>query len=81
MNKTLNEKCNSLDGEKTTLLSKINAIDNIRKQLIDDKEKLSKDYRIILDKLENCIKNNNFYKFMFVVYTIILIVLLLCNLM
>ena len=81
MNKTLNEKCNSLDNEKTNLFHKINAIDNIKKQLIDDKEKLSKDYRIILDKLENCNKNNNFYKFMFAVYTIILIVLLLCNLM
>ena len=81
MNKTLNEKCNSLDNEKTTLLHRINAIDNIRKQLIDDKEKLSKDYRIILDKLENCNKNNSHYKFMFVVYTIILIVFLLYNLM
>ena len=81
MNKTLNEKCNSLDNEKTNLFHKINAIDNIKKQLIDDKEKLSKDYRIILDKLENYNKNNNFYKFMFAVYTIILIVLLLCNLM
>ena len=81
MNKTLNEKCNSLDNEKTNLFHKINAIDNIRKQLIDDKEKLSKDYRIILDKLENCNKNNSHYKFMFVVYTIILIVLILCNLM
>ena len=81
MNKTLNEKCNSLDNEKTNLFHKINAIDNIRKQLIDDKEKLSKDYRIILNKLENCNKNNSHYKFMFVVYTIILIVLILCNLM
>ena len=81
MNKTINEKCNSLDNEKTTLLHKINAIDNIRKQLIDDKEKLSKDYRIILDKLDNCNKNNSHYKFMFVVYTIILIVFLLYNLM
>lgn len=81
MNKTLNGKCNSLDNDKTNLFHKINAIDNIRKQLIDDKEKLSKDYRIILDKLDNCNKNNSHYKFMFVVYTIILIVLLLCNLM
>lgn len=81
MNKTLNEKCNSLDNEKTNLFHKINAIDNVRKQLINDKEKLSKDYRIILDKLDNCNKNNSNYKFMFVVYTIILIVFLLCNLM
>lgn len=81
MNKTLNEKCNSLDNEKTNLFHKINSIDNVRKQLIDDKEKLSKDYRIILDKLDNCNKNNRNYKFMFVVYTIILIVFLLCNLM
>ena len=79
--KVLLSNSKSLKNDIDRLLNEKNAIDNIRKRLIDDKEKLSKDYSIILDKLDNCNKNNSRYKFMFVVYTIILIVLLLCNLM
>lgn len=78
--KVLLSNSKSLKNDIDRLLNEKNAIDNIRKRLIDDKEKLSKDYRIILDKLDNCNKNNNYYKFMFVVYTIIFIVSLLCNL-
>lgn len=80
-NKTLNEKCNSLEKKNNTLLLDIKAVNTVKKQFINDNEKLSEEYSVMLDKLERCTKNNNFYKVFFVIYTIILIVLLFCNLM
>ena len=81
MNNTLGEKCNNLEEENNILLSKIDAIDTIKKRFSNDNEKLSDEYSVILDKLERYTKNNNFYKAMFIIYTIFLIVLLLSNLM
>ena len=81
MNNTLGEKCNSLEKKNNTLLLDIKAIDTIKKQFANDNEKLSEEYSVILAKLERYTKNNNFYKVFFVIYTIILIVLLLSNLM
>lgn len=81
INKTLNEKCNSLEKKNNTLLLDIKSISVIKENFVNDNKKLSEDYKNIYKQLESYIKNNNIYKILFIVYTIILIVLLLCNLM
>lgn len=81
INKTLNEKCNSLEKKNNTLLLDIKSISIVKENFINDNKKLSEDYKNIYKQLESYIKNNNIYKIFFIVYTIILIVFLLCNLM
>lgn len=81
INKTLSEKCDNLEKKNNTLILDIKSISVVKENLVNDNKKLSEDYKNIYKQLESYIKNNNIYKILFIVYTIILIVLLLCNLM